>query len=105
MVNVAQFEIRQTITIGQSLYYDTGDSFPRYLEPLVFPSVQPGSAQVTLEFSGSVDGLVESVPFTDRISDLDGLRFIRFRVTMRANFFTVTRPRVDAVFIPVIRSS
>lgn len=105
MVNVAQFEIRQTITIAQSLYYDTGDSFPRYLEPLVFPVVQPGGAQVTLQFSGSLDGVFETVAFTDKITDLDGMRFIRFRVTMRANFFTVTRPRVEAVFIPIIRSS
>ena len=105
IVNVAQFEILQTLTVAQSLYYDTGDTFPRYLEPLVFPGVQPGGAHVTLEFSGSSDGLVESVPFTDKISDLDGLRFIRFRVRMQANFFTVTRPRVDAVFIPVVRSS
>ena len=102
-----QFEIAKLRSDGQSTYYDADPALlapdgPDYLTPLINPLVQSGGAAILITWSGSLDGIVEDVPFTTNIDDLDGMRFVRFHVVMRANLFTGGRPRVDLLEIPFL---
>ncbi|MEE8106581.1 MAG: Ig-like domain-containing protein [Planctomycetota bacterium] len=99
-VDVIQLEIASLLSIGQSLYYDTNEVDPTYLNPIIVPVVQAGGSTVVMRYSASADGLLEDVPFTTNISAADGFRFLRFQAEMRSNIFTSARPRVANIDIP-----
>ena len=99
-VQVMQFELARLKSRGTSLYYDTGQADPDYLSPILGPLVQPCGAAIAVRWSGSMDGIVEDVPFTPDIQALDGMRFIRFEIELASNFFTGTRARVLLVEVP-----
>ena len=64
------------------------------------PVVQPGGASLVLEYSGSMDGIVEDVPLTPFLVDIDGHQYVRFQATLRSNLFTLTRARVAVLSLP-----
>jgi len=99
-VYLAEFDLAQTRSVATSLYYDTGATDPDYVSPIVVPLVQSSGAQVELMWSGSHDGIVEDVPFTANINDVDGHRFIRWRANLKANYITGGRARIDRIEIP-----
>ncbi len=102
-VHVMQFEIAQLVTIGTSLYYDTGEAAPDYLDEVVGPLVQPCGASVRLRWGASSDGIVDDVPLGDSIHLCDGFRFVRFEATLEANLATQSRARLQVVEIPFLR--
>jgi hypothetical protein len=77
-------------------------SNPDYLDPIIGPLVQPCGAQIAVRWSGSADGIVEDVPFTPDVNDVDGFRYVRFQITLKANYFTGGRARVQLVEIPFV---
>jgi hypothetical protein len=97
---VMRFEIATTTGIATSRYYDAGIPTPDYLAPLVSPLVQPGGARIELEWAGSHDGVVDDVPFTPDIHQVDGYRYIRWRAKLKSNFITGVRARIDRIEIP-----
>jgi len=101
-VHVMQFELAKLRSDAQSKYYDAFYEEPDYLTPLVNPLVQSGGAVIQLTWSGSHDGILEDVPFSPNIDDIDGHRFIRFHVVMRSNLFTGGRARVDLLELPFL---
>jgi len=100
-VHVMQFELAKLRSDAQSRYYDSFFEAPDYLMPIINPLVQAGGATVEFTWSGSRDGVVEDVPFTPNIDDIDGYRYIRFHAVMRSNLFTGGRPRVDLLELPL----
>jgi len=101
-VHVMQFEFAKLRSDARSLYYDTGVANPDYLSPIVNPLVQPGGATVSLEWSGSADGIVEDVPFGASIHAVDGYRYVRWSAVLRSNLFTGGRPRLDNLVVPFL---
>ncbi len=99
-INVAEFELTTLTSMARSTYYDTKTPDPSWLTPIVAPVVQPGGASLVLEFSGSMDGIVEDVPFTPFLQDIDGHQYVRFQATLRSNLFTITRARVAVLSLP-----
>jgi hypothetical protein len=97
-----QFELAKLESTGTSRWYDTGVSNPDYLDPIIGPLVQPCGAQIAVRWSGSADGIVEDVPFTPDVNDVDGFRYVRFQITLKANYFTGGRARVQLVEIPFV---
>jgi len=102
-VYLAQFELAKITSKGTSLYYDTGADAPDYLAPIVGPLVQPCGASLELRWSGSMDGVLEDVPFTTNVDSLDGMRYIRFEATLNSNLFTGSRAIVRILTIPFVR--
>jgi len=102
-VNIMQFELAQLISVGTSLYYDSGTPEPDYQDPIVGPLVQPCGASIQIEWGASSDGIVDDVPFTNSIHACDGFRFIRFRITLVANQNTQSQARVSVLEIPFLR--
>ena len=101
-IHIMQFELAKLLSIATSFYYDSLDDDPDYLAPILNPVVQPGGSTLTLFWSGSDDGMMEVVPFTQNINDIDGHKYIRFMAIMRSNLFTKDRPRLNLIEIPVI---
>ena len=101
-VNVMQFELKKLVSQGTSLYYNTGVANPTYLTALVSPTVQPGGAIATVQWSASDNGTVDVTGWQDNISACNGHRYIRFRVILTSNLFTGARPRIARIEIPVI---
>lgn len=84
----------------QSKTLDTGNSSPTYTSIDVVDSKPSGSA-ITYSFSGSSDNFQNdstSYVTSDRISELSGKRYLRFKVTMTAGARTST-PEVSRLAI------
>jgi hypothetical protein len=101
-VHVMRFELAALRSDAQSLYFNTLSTDPDFLSPIINPLVQQGGASVAFTWSGSADGIVEDVPFTPNIDDIDGFQYIRFHAVLRSNFFTKARPRVELLEVPYI---
>ena len=99
-VDIVQFEIATLLSVGTSLYYDTKEPDPTYLSPILVPLIQPGGSTLVMRYSGSIDGMVEDVPFTENVSAINGHQHIRWEAEMRSNIFTTARPRIDNLDIP-----
>jgi hypothetical protein len=119
------FSITKRVSIAQSLWY-TDDNQPTpstqntflyptlndYLPAQVNPTVQPGGAQVVLQFQAcdSVDAdrrtINQAAPFlpdwTSNINDCDNFRNIRWRAMMISNLISGTRAGVADVTIPIL---
>ena len=93
-------ELADLNSVGTSTYYDTGVDDPDYFEPIFTPAVQPGGARVSIEYAGSDDGMVDDVTFTADINQLDGLRYVRFQASLKSNFATGGRARINKIDIP-----
>ena len=93
-------ELADLNSLGTSTYYDTGVDDPDYFEPIFTPAVQPGGASVSIEYAGSDDGMVDDVTFTSDINLLDGLRYVRFQASLKSNFATGGRARINKIDIP-----
>jgi hypothetical protein len=99
-VHVMEFELAKLRSDAQSAYYDTRTPEPDYLTPILNPLVQAAGATIEMSYSGSRDGIMEDVPFTTNVDDVDTYQYIRFHVVMRANLFTGGRPRLALIEIP-----
>ncbi len=97
---IMEFELAKLRSVATSRYYDTGVESPDFFAPLLRPTVQDGGASVTWRWSGSADGIVDDVPFTQDINAVDGLRFIRYEAVLNANFFTGARAVINRLEIP-----
>jgi hypothetical protein len=99
---VMQFNFVKLVSRGVSRYYDSGNTNPDYLAPLIAPLVQPCGAALEVRWSGSMDGIVEDVPFTPNFDALDGMRYMRFEATLYSNLFTGSRAHVAALAVPFL---
>jgi hypothetical protein len=99
-VHVMEFELAKLRSDAQSAYYDTKTPEPDYLTPILNPLVQAAGATIEIAYSGSKDGIMEDVPFTPNVDDVDDHQYIRFHAIMRANLFTGGRPRLSLIEIP-----
>jgi hypothetical protein len=111
-----QFTKKRRTTIGQSLFYDSGVVNPNYSTPILTPSGQTGGTSAQIEFEGA-DGILFPIPsnpnnvipdpttftgFVTNIDQLDGRRFVRFRVTFVANVATGQVPQLKSIGLPYI---
>jgi hypothetical protein len=111
-----QFTKKRRTTIGQSTFYDSGQSNPNYSTPIVLPSTQSGGTSILIEYEGA-KGILFPIPgnpnniipdptsytgFLGNTDQLDGYRFVRFRVTCVANVVTGDVPVVNSIAIPFI---
>ncbi len=116
VVTDMQFTMKRRTTIGQSLFYDSGVGNPNYDSPIISPSTQTGGTTAQLEFEGA-NGILFPIPtnpnnvipdpttftgFVSNVDQLDGRRFIRFRVTFVANVNTGQVPIIKSIAIPYI---
>ena len=95
-----QFEIATLLSMGTSRYYNTKEPDPTYLSPILVPLIQPGGSTLVMRYSGSQDGMVEDVSFTENVSAINGHQYIRWQAEMRSNIFTTARPRIENLDIP-----
>ncbi len=95
---------------AQSLWYDTTQTNPLWLDPIVLSTVPPGTVS-SIVFQGghespttanTVDTSTITAWTSDPFSDLPGFRFIRFHVDMTSNLGSSTRPSIDQVKLPYI---
>jgi hypothetical protein len=110
------FTKKRRTTIGQSKFYDSGVVNPNYSTPILTPSSQTGGTTAQIEFEGA-DGILFPIPgnpnnvipdpttftgFVTNIDQLDGKRFVRFRITFVANVNTGQVPIIKSLGLPYI---
>lgn len=111
-----KFTKKRRTTVGQSLFYDTGVTRPNYSPAIISPAAQTGGASIQVEYEGA-DGILFPIPgnpnnvvpdpttytgFLTNLDQLDGRRFIRFRITFTSNVNTGKVPEVFSIAIPYI---
>lgn len=111
-----QFTKKRRTTIAQSLFYDSGQANPNYNTPIILPSTQTGGTSVLIEYEGA-KGILFPIPgnpnniipdptsytgFLGNVDQLDGYRFVRFRVTCVANVVSGEVPVLSSIAIPYI---
>lgn len=111
-----QFIKKRRTTVAQSVFRDSGVNFPDYSTPVVLPATQTGGTQAGVEYEGA-KGILFPIPsnpnniipdpttytgFVTNMDQLDGYRFIRYRVTMIANVSTGQVPVIRSLDIPYI---
>ncbi|MHC4820914.1 MAG: Ig-like domain-containing domain [Planctomycetota bacterium] len=116
VVTDSQFTKKRRTTIAQSLWYDSGQDNPNYSTPILSPASQSGGTTASIEFEGA-DGILFPIPgnpvnvvpdpttftgFISNVDQLDGLRFVRWRVTFVSNVNTGEVPLLNSVSIPYI---
>jgi hypothetical protein len=116
VVTDMQFTKKRRTTIGQSLFYDSGVGNPNYDSPIISPATQTGGTSADIEFEGA-NGILFPIPsnpnnvipdpttftgFVSNVDQLDGRRFIRFRVTFVSNVNTGQVPVIKSIAIPYI---
>ncbi|MHC4579192.1 MAG: Ig-like domain-containing domain [Planctomycetota bacterium] len=99
-IHAMEFELAKLRSDAQSIYYDSKTPEPDFLTPILNPLVQAAGATIAMSYSGSIDGIIEDVPFTPNVDDVDTFQYIRFHVVMRSNLFTGGRPRLALLEIP-----
>jgi hypothetical protein len=97
--------------IATSRFYDSGIESPRYMAPVVQPSVLPGGVEMTLWFQGAhrldPDGRSPPVDTSDWVTDptvLSGYRYLRFRVEFSGVSPSGEEAAVDDLIVPFTRS-
>lgn len=107
-----RFTKRRRITRAQSRWYEARTDQPDYAEPIITPPVQSGGAEIILEFQGAhgmpnpINGAFQvpdpdtATPWSTNAQTLDGKRFIRFRVVLKANLASDTVPRLTSLILP-----
>ena len=116
VVQDARFVKKVRSSIAQSTFYDSGVGNPNYSTPLIAPVAQSGGTAMQIEFEGA-EGILFPIPgnpnntipdpttftgFLTNMDQLDGYRFIRFRVTFTSNVNTGQIPFLNSVAIPYI---
>ena len=116
VVQDMQFIKKRRTTIGQSLFYDSGVGNPDYATPVVLPSTQVGGTAAGVEYEGA-KGILFPIPsnpnnvipdpttftgFVTNMDQLDGYRFIRFRVTLVSNVNSGQVPLIKSIDLPYI---
>ena len=107
-----QFRKRRRTTYAISTWYELASDVPIFAPPIVSPVGQPGGVTVTLEVEGAhgkpdpfnpggfIADPTTATGFTTTMSEIDGHRFFRFRVTMSANLTTNQTATVNSVNFP-----
>jgi hypothetical protein len=116
LVTDMQFTKKRRTTIAQSLFYDTGVGFPDFSTPILSPATQSGGTSMQVEWEAA-DGILFPIPgnpnntvpdpttftgFLTNVDQLDGHRFIRFRVTFVANVTSGEVPVLNSIAVPYI---
>jgi hypothetical protein len=116
VVSDMQFVKKRRTTIAQSLFYDATVANPDYATPVISPSTQPPGTVAQIEFEGA-KGILFPIPsnpnnvipdpttftgYVTNLDQLDGYRFIRFRVTLVADVTTGVVPAIKSISIPYI---
>ena len=125
VVSDTRFTITRRRSLAQSLFY-TPDTFAMggalggftlgtssdYLAPQVEPVVQPGGAQIIVEYQGAMgldpmgrDTINVALPFTEwtqDVNDCDGFPNIRWRVTLIANIQSNTVATAIKIAVPIL---
>jgi hypothetical protein len=107
----SQFVLVRDRTIGQSVFLDTGLADPDYFEAHIQLGMLPTGTRVEATYEGANDLDGDEVPdpetytgFVDGIDDLDGYRFIRFRLRLKGLTYTGEVPTVRYIAIPYAES-
>jgi hypothetical protein len=102
-----RFEIARTTTFATSLFYDTGIDDPDYAPPQVLADSLPPGTRVDIELEGADDtdgdGIPDDATRTGLVSDandLDGKRYVRFRLALVGDATAGEAPVVTRVVIP-----
>jgi hypothetical protein len=116
VVTDARFTKKRRTTIATSLFYDTGQNNPNFSTPILSPVSQSGGTSMQAEYEGA-DGILFPIPgnpnnvvpdpttfsgWVTNIDQLDGLRFVRFRMTFIANVNTGQVPFISELSVPYI---
>ena len=116
VVTDVKFTKKRRTTIAQSKFYDSGQNNPDFSSPILSPASQSGGTSMQVEFEGA-EGILFPIPgnpnnvvpdpttytgFVTNLDQLDGYRFIRFRVTFIANVNTGQVPVLNSLAIPYI---
>jgi hypothetical protein len=106
-------DFRTESSMARSLFFRTDSDFPEFLDPIVSPTEQPAGTEVLIEYQGAhetVDTLTqEPIPdpatlsgWTEDPTELVDRRYVRFRVTFKANLATGVGPTLDEILIPYL---
>jgi hypothetical protein len=108
-VGLRGFSLEPTAT---SRFYDSGEEAPVYLEPILEPATLPAGISFALWFQGSSRLLPGGIPadepgavseWTDDVTRLSGLRYLRFRAVFRGVSLRGEDAALDALRIPFRR--
>ena len=99
--------------MATSWFYDTGSDSPEYLPVFLHPESMPRGVSMELSFQGTTmlgpDGLPpadDAEALSDWVSDptdLNGFRYLRFRVVFSGVSLTGEDPVLDDIVIPFRR--
>lgn len=108
----ARFQKRRRTTRATSLWYELASDTPEFANAIVSPSGQPGGVTALVEVEGAhgkpdplrpggfIPNTTTASGWQTVISQIDGHRFFRFRVTMIANLATNQSVRVTSIQVP-----
>jgi hypothetical protein len=108
----ARFNKRRRTTKATSTWYELASDTPQFADPIVSPVGQPGGVTVTVEMEAAhgrpdplnpgrfIPNTSTATGWTTDITQIDGHRFFRFRVTMVANLTSNQTARLTAVQFP-----
>jgi hypothetical protein len=106
------FRKRRRTTRATSLWYELSSDTPTFGTPIYSPVSQPGGVTVLLELEGAdgkadplnpggyIPNTATATGFTTDLTQIDGHRFFRFRVTMIANLASSQTARMTSVQFP-----
>jgi hypothetical protein len=107
-----RFNKRRRTTRATSQWYELASDSTQFAAPIVSPVGQPGGVSVLVEVEGAhgkpdplkpggfIPNTTTATGFTTTVSDIDGHRFFRFRVTMASNLTTNQTARITSVQFP-----
>jgi len=100
-----RFLVLQDRSYAQSIWIDTGDDSPDWLEPEIRVADLPDGTGVRPFYEGGEDADRDGVPetttgFRELIDDIDGSRGIRFRLVLEGDPPTGAVPTVSRIAIP-----
>ncbi len=107
-----RFKKRRRTTRAVSAWYELASDDPLMANPIVSPSSQSGGVQVVLELEGAhgkadpfnpggfIADVTTATGYTTQVTDVDGHRFVRFRITMIANLNTNQTARISSTQVP-----
>ncbi len=95
---------------AQSLWYDTDQNNPGYLDPIFTQTLPPGTVASVLFQGARENPLIPNTPdpatvsawTADPLNDLNGHRFVRFHVDMTSNLGSSTKPTIEEIKLPFI---